>query len=451
MGTSRSFDPGVFDTSTLTMIVTVIGPGYVGLPTASLFAELGNKVFLLAKFQKQVDVLKQGRVYIHEPGLAELFAKHIASGAITPTLSPEEAIATADVIIISVGTPSGEQGEADLTAVFATARQIGQHLRKASIIVNKSTVPVGTADRVRTIIREHLTDPKLDVDVAASPDFMREGTAVQDTFNPERLVLGVASPRARDVLLELYVSLPGARCVTDLRSAEFIKYASNAFLATKISFINEIATICENVGADVEEVARGMGLDSRIGSKFLKAGIGWSGSCFPKDVRALHHIALSHQYTPKLLQAVVEVNNDQRRRVAQKLATMLGELNGKRIALFGLSFKPHTNDARESIAIELAQHLLPRGARVVFTDPVAKPDDRPIFRETEFTPDPYAAATDADAIVIVTEWPEFRALDWGRLKGLLTVPRLIDGRNFLDASAMRAAGWRYEGVGRPMT
>ncbi len=431
------------------MTIAVIGPGYVGLPTAAVFAELGHTVWLLGRNAKKNAQLQKGEVYLHEEGLTELVQKNLKAGRFRPTTSYAEAIPDADVVFIAVGTPSGEYGEADLAAVFQTAKDLAPHLKEYTVVVNKSTVPVGTAERVAKILSEHRKDVAATFDVASCPEFLREGTAVADAFHPDRIVIGVASDTARDLLLELHRELPGARVVTDPKSAELIKYASNAFLATKISFINEIANICEGVGADVEEVARGMGLDSRIGPKFLKAGVGWSGSCFPKDVRALHHIAFSNNYEPQILKAAIEVNNDQRRRIVAKLRTALREpLQGKTIAILGLSFKQDTDDIRESAAIDLLYLLKNAGAYVRLHDPVAQPDTRPIFHDTAFFVDAYAACDNADAVVIATEWPVFKELDWVRIKNAMRQPVLIDGRNLLDPAVMRTNGWMYEGVGR---
>lgn len=432
------------------MNVAIIGPGYVGLPSAVVFAELGHHVFLLGNIPEQVKRLQRGEIHLHEPGLAEVFRTLVQEKKIVPTLSYADAIPEADVVIIAVGTPSGESGEADLTQVFAAAKEVARNLTEYTVVVNKSTVPVGTAERVRKILEDNALTSLLTFDVASCPEFLREGTALSDTKNPDRIVIGVDSDRARDVLLELHKPLPGERVVTDTKSAELIKYASNAFLATKISFINEIANICESVGADVTEVARGMGLDSRIGPKFLKAGLGWSGSCFPKDVRALGHIALSHHYEPQILKAAIEVNNDQRHRLVEKLRSVIGgNLQGKTIVILGLAFKPNTDDIRESAAIDLLHLLKNAGAHVRLHDPVARPDERTVFTDVVFYDDPYAACAQTDAVVIATEWPKFKTLDWTRIKSVMRQPILIDGRNLLDPKSMRDTGWTYVSVGRP--
>ncbi|MDO8582130.1 MAG: UDP-glucose/GDP-mannose dehydrogenase family protein [bacterium] len=460
------------------MRVTIVGPGYVGLPSAVVFAGLGHHVFLLGNIPEQVERLQKGEIHLHEPGLAESFRDLVREGKIVPTLSYADAIPSADVVVIAVGTPSGKYGEADLRYVFAAVRDLAEHLSDYTVVAMKSTVPVGTAEKVREIISAVIlssppplagprwkrwakdldsSPPKADqndrpitFDVASCPEFLREGTALFDTKNPDRIVIGVTSDKARDLLLELHQELPGERVVTDPKSAECIKYASNAFLATKISFINEIANICEGVGADVTEVARGMGLDSRIGSKFLKAGLGWSGSCFPKDVRALHHIAFSNNYEPQILKAAIEVNNDQRRRLVAKLhAALGGDLQGKTIAILGLAFKPHTDDIRESAAIDLIYLLQQKGAHVRVHDPVARPDDRDVFKDVRFMDSAQDAVRDADAVVIATEWPEFKELDWRALRAIVRNPFIADGRNLLDPKLMRAAGWKYASVGRP--
>ena len=429
------------------MNVAVIGAGYVGLPSAGVFARLGHNVWLIRRDSDKVEQLKRGEIGIYEPGLAELVGEGLQAGRIHPTTSYAEAIPHADVVIICVGTPSGERGEADLTQVYDAARSIAPLLSQFTVIVDKSTVPIGTARHVSRLIRERA--PSADFAVASCPEFLREGSAVEDTLNPDRIVIGVDDDRGRERLLLLHDGLPGDRIVTNIENAEMIKYASNAFLATKISFMNEIAHICEAVGADVHEVARGMGADKRIGQAFLRAGIGWGGSCFPKDVRALRSIAETHRTDTRILDAVTAVNQDQRTLVVQKLIEVLGGLDGKVIYMLGLAFKPHTDDVRESAAIDIIKLLKREGAVVRAHDPVAIENARRLLLEAEFVSQVESGFQGADAVVVGTEWQEYQGISWQEAKRCMRTPLLIDGRNMLDPKAMRQLGFTYWCVGRP--
>jgi UDPglucose 6-dehydrogenase len=356
-------------------------------------------------------------------------------------------IPDAEFIFITVGTPMAEDGSADLTYVKAAARSIGQYLRSGSIIIDKSTVPVGTGDLVENIIAEH-AGPDVKFDVVSNPEFLREGSALSDFFKPDRIVLGAKNREAAQRVAALHETLGAPIIITDLRTAEMIKYASNAFLATRISFINEIAQICERLGADVREVARGMGADKRIGPHFLEAGVGYGGSCFPKDVLALYHMAASAGCHPQLLQAVMDINSDARKRFVKKVETVLGTLEERLIGVLGLSFKPNTDDMREAPSVDIINALLKKGARVKAYDPVAMPRAEELLPTVTFTATAYDVAKDADALLLVTEWNEFKQLDWHRIKRYMRQPVVIDGRNLYDPREMRQLGFIYWGVGR---
>ncbi len=429
--------------------IAVIGVGYVGLVTGACFADLGNRVWCVDINEAKIESLKNGRVPFFEPGLEEIVRRNLKAGRIFFTTSYPEAIKNAQFIFIAVNTPEGEEGEADLSYVEAAAREIAKHLDHPVIIVNKSTVPIGTGDFVAEIIRENMADPSIPFWVVSNPEFLREGSAVHDFMNPDRIVLGSTSREAAERVAELYAPLQAPVIITDLRTAEMIKYASNAFLATKISFINEIANICEALGADVKVVAQGMGLDHRIGPEFLGAGIGWGGSCFPKDVRALAYMAATHGCHPQLLRSVIEINQDQRRRLVHKLRGLLGgSLRNKVIGILGLAFKPNTDDMREAPSVEIIHMLQHEGAKVKAYDPAAIENAKAILNGVEFKEDPYQVAEGADAIILVTEWNEFKQLDMERIRDLMRQPILIDGRNIYDPEKMKALGFTYRGIGR---
>jgi UDPglucose 6-dehydrogenase len=427
--------------------ICVVGVGYVGLVTATAFADLGNKVIALDINEERIEGLKKVIMPIYEPGLAEVVQRNVEAGRLSFTTSYEEGLAEAKFAFICVGTPEGVDGEADLQYVRMAAEDIARHMDKPLIIVNKSTVPVGTGDWVADIIQE--TQPKpIDFSVVSCPEFLREGSAVADFMNPDRVVLGSLDEEAADRVAQLHLPLRAPIVVTDLRTAEMIKYASNAFLATRISFINEIANICEALGADVKEVAVGMGYDKRIGHHFLDAGVGYGGSCFPKDVKALSHMASVHGKHPQLLQAVMDINNYQRRAVMLKLRELLGDLNGKTVGLLGLAFKPNTDDMRDAPAVTIADMLIHEGATVRAYDPVAMTQASRLLKSVELADGPYAVAEQADALVVVTEWNEFKQLDMERVCVAMRQPILVDGRNIYDPVKMRAMGFTYRGIGR---
>jgi UDPglucose 6-dehydrogenase len=427
--------------------IAVIGTGYVGLVTGTCFADLGNRVTCLDIDEQKIAVLRSGGVPIYEPGLEEMIRRNAAAGRLTFTTSYADGLRDAEYVFIAVGTPSGVDGEADLQSVRMAAETIAETMRHSMIIVNKSTVPVGTGDWVADIIRTHQPEP-VEFSVVSCPEFLREGSALSDFMGPDRVVLGSLDRDAAEKVAQLHLPLRAPIVLTDLRTAEMIKYASNAFLATRISFINEIAAICERLGADVKEVAAGMGYDKRIGRAFLDAGIGFGGSCFPKDVKALEYMALLHGAHPSLLRAVMEINRDQRRQIVQKLREMLGTLRDRKVGLLGLAFKPNTDDMRDAPSIEVAHMLLREGAQIVGYDPVAHPVAHRVLPELSLASNPYDLAVGCDALVLVTEWNEFKHLDLARVRALMRTPVFVDGRNVYEPEAMREAGFLYRGIGR---
>jgi UDPglucose 6-dehydrogenase len=418
--------------------VGVVGVGWVGLVTSACFASQGHEVWAMDVDEEKVAKLSAGEVTFHEPGLAELLAEH--SARLHFTTDMDELLDNSRLLFCCVDTPPTYSGDADLSRVMAVVDRLPEDAEHA--LVMKSTVPSGTGAAIRRAM------PGLAY--VSCPEFLKEGSAVDDFLNPDRVVIGAEAGDdwAADAVAGLYAPLGGETVRTDVASAEMIKLASNAFLATKISFINEIANVCEEVGADVTEVARGMGLDERIGGAFLKAGIGYGGSCFPKDVSALKQLAGNSGYHFQLLNSVIEVNELQKRRVIGKLTKHLGSLVGKRIALLGLAFKPNTDDMREASSLVLSARLQGEGAEVVAYDPVATEAAADLLTSTEFAASAADALAGADGAILVTEWPEFADLDWPELAGAMRSPVLIDGRNFLDPGAMRAAGFAYEGIGR---
>ncbi len=429
--------------------ICVIGVGYVGLVSGACLADLGNHVICLNRNKQKSDNLKKGILPIYEPGLEEIVRRNYEAGRLGFTTSYDEAMQDAEVVFIAVGTPSGESGEADLAHVEAAATNVARRIHKPIIIVNKSTVPIGTGDWVADIVRAAMPDPSIPFWVVSNPEFLREGSGVYDCMNPDRVVLGSTSREAAERVAELYYPLHAETIITDLRTAEMIKYASNAFLATKISFINEIANVCEGLGADVKEVARGMGSDHRISPEFLGAGIGWGGSCFPKDVKALAHMAATHGTHPQMLRAVMEINYDQRKRFVTKLRHILGGFRGRTVGVLGLSFKPNTDDMRDAPSIEIIHLLLYEGAEVKAYDPEAMENARRILGDgITYCKDPYEVAEGTDALLLVAEWNEFKQLDMERVKELMRQPVLMDGRNIYDAQRMRELGFTYRGMGR---
>ena len=431
--------------------IAVAGTGYVGLSTGTCFADMGNRVTCIDISEEKINMLRNGQAPIYEPGLNEMIARNVRGGRLHFTTDYAEAVADAEYIFICVGTPSGVDGEADLQYVRMAAESVAKCMTHPVIVINKSTVPVGTGDWVADIIKRSQPEP-MDFAVVSCPEFTREGSALYDFMNPDRVVIGSRSHEAAEKVAQLHLPLRARIVMTDLRTAEMIKYASNAFLATKISFINEIAVICEKLGADVEEVAQGMGFDRRIGAQFLNAGLGYGGSCFPKDVKALQHMALVHGSHPSLLRAVIDINRDMRRWAVFNLREMTGgSLDGKRIGVLGLAFKPNTDDIRESPALEIARMLQNEGAFVAGYDPVAMPNAARAVPNLHLTEDPYELAEKSDALLVCTEWNEFKQLDLGRIKDLMQKPVVVDGRNIYDPAKMYELGFRYRAVGRSYT
>ncbi|HZL39601.1 MAG TPA: UDP-glucose/GDP-mannose dehydrogenase family protein [Pseudolabrys sp.] len=433
------------------MRVAMIGTGYVGLVSGACFADFGHDVTCVDKDTGKIAALTRGEVPIYEPGLTELVAANARAGGLKFTNDLPGAVKGADAVFIAVGTPSRRgDGHADLSFVYDAAREIAGALGSFTVVITKSTVPVGTGDEVERIIRE--AKPKAEFAVVSNPEFLREGAAIQDFKHPDRVVVGSDDARARDVMTELYRPLYLNRSpilFTDRRTAELIKYAANAFLATKITFINEIADLAEKVGADVQEIARGIGLDNRIGSKFLHAGPGFGGSCFPKDTVALLKTGLDHETPLRIVEAVVAVNDARKRAMARKVAAALGgELRGKTIAVLGLTFKPNTDDMREAPSIPLITALQDMGAKVRAYDPTGMEQAKPLLTNVAFCKDAYDCAQGASALVIVTEWEQFRALDFARLKKVMERPMLVDLRNIYRPEEVVRHGFTYDSVGR---
>lgn len=430
--------------------ICVIGSGYVGLVTATCFADLGNNVITVDIDQRKIDRLHAGEMPIYEPGLEELVERNVQAGRLHFTTSYDEGLnaTQAEFVFICVGTPSAVDGEADLKYVRAAAQTIAETMTEPLVVVNKSTVPVGTGDWTAEIIANTQPEP-IDFAVVSCPEFLREGSAITDFMNPDRNVFGSTKREAAEKVAELYAPLEAPAVITDIRTAEMIKYASNAFLATRISFINEISIICERLGADVTEVARGMGYDKRIGPHFLNAGVGYGGSCFPKDVKALANMALTHGMHPQLLNAVMEINDFQRKQIAMKVRDMVdGSLDGKTVAVWGLAFKPNTDDVRDAPALTVARTLANQGATVKGYDPVAGENALAEVPNLTLCTTPYEAAEGADVLVVMTEWNEFKQVDMERVRDSMNEPIMVDGRNLYKPAIMRELGFVYRGVGR---
>ena len=428
--------------------ICVIGVGYVGLVTAACFADLGNRVVALDVDDKRVENLKKGIMPIYEPGLEELVGRNTKAGRLSFTTSYAEALKGAEFAFIAVGTPSDVDGNADLKYVDAAARSIAQNMTAPLVIINKSTVPIGTGDWVADIVKSAQPKP-IDFSVVSCPEFLREGSAIGDFMSPHRNVIGSLDRDAANKVAQLHLPLRSPIVITDLRTAEMIKYASNAFLATKISFINELADLCEMVGADVKEVAAGMGYDARIGRHFLDAGLGWGGSCFPKDVQALAYMAKERGLNPRILNDVMDVNYDRRKTVADRVEKLVGgSLKGKLIGLLGLAFKPNTDDMRDAPAIDIAAALIEAGAKVRGYDPVARETAAPLMPGVDICDNVYEMADGCDALVVVTEWNEFKQLDLEKVKRLLKSPVVYDGRNIYDPNAMKEMDFIYKSIGR---
>ena len=434
------------------MKISVIGTGYVGLVSGACFAEFGWNVTCIDKSRERIDALVQGNIPIYEPGLDDLVRRNVKEGRLSFSLEYAPYVENSDAVFIAVGTPSRRgDGHADLSYVYAAAQEIAAHLTGYTVVVDKSTVPVGTARVVEGIIRK--ANPDADFDIASNPEFLREGSAIGDFMRPDRVVIGVESERARNLLKELYrplYLLETPMVLTNLETAELIKYASNAFLAAKISFINEISALCEKTGADIKAISKGMGLDKRIGSKFLHAGPGYGGSCFPKDVSALIRIFHDNGLEPKILEAVTQVNQNQKLRTALKVKDLLGHnLTQKTIAVLGLTFKPETDDMREAPSLVILPELINAGAHIKACDPQGVKEARKLLpASVEYVDSPYEAALDADALIILTEWNQFRALDLEKLKSQMKGNLFADFRNIYNRELAEKAGFTYIGVGR---
>jgi len=436
------------------MKICVIGTGYVGLVTGACLSSLGNDVICVDKDRARISSLKNSAIPFYEPGLKEMVLKNHQAGRLNFTTNINEAAKKAEVIFIAVGTPPRETGEADVSAVIEVAKQIaitlksdGKRAKKFKVIVNKSTVPVGMGDIVTKIMTGKGV-PEKNFAVVSNPEFLREGTAVSDFMSPDRIVIGASNSKAFNVITELYRPLNAHIIFTTLKSAELIKYASNSFLATKISFINEIANICERVGSDVVEVAYGMGLDKRIGREFLNAGIGYGGSCLPKDVSALIHLAKTNGYDPQILASVNRTNEEQRKMMVVKMENVLRSLKGKTIGVLGLSFKPETDDLRDAPSIDIINELRRKGAKVKAYDPVAAVKAKKLLDGVVFCDTAYDAVKKADAAVVTAEWGEFRELDLDRIRSSMRSPVIFDGRNIYNPKRMKDLGFKYYGVGR---
>jgi UDPglucose 6-dehydrogenase len=432
------------------MHISVIGTGYVGLVTGACFSEFGVFVTCVDKDEKKIDSLNHGIIPFYEPGLEEITKRNVKKGTLTFTTNIGEPLEASLAIFIAVGTPPQGDGSADLTSIEEVAEEIAKHIKNYKVIVTKSTVPVGTGERIRKIISHGLKE-QIDFDIVSNPEFLREGSAIEDFMRPNRVVIGARSQQAIAIMKDLYRPLyliETPFVITDIETAELVKYASNAFLATKISFINEIALLCEKVGADVNVVAKGMGFDGRIGPKFLHAGPGFGGSCFPKDTKALLKIGADHGIDLGIIGATIKANERQLLWVTGKLKRVLGVIADKTIAVLGLSFKPNTDDIREAPAISLIHNLLRDGAKITCYDPVAMDNTMKILPEIGYHNNAYEACSGADAVVIVTEWNEFRNLDLERLMHLLKQPNFFDLRNVYDPPKMAALGFRYHSVGR---
>lgn len=437
------------------MKIAIVGTGYVGLVTGTCFAEMGTEVFCVDVNTEKIENLKKGIIPIYEPGLEDLVHRNQQAGRLHFTTDLTECLDDVEVLFSAVGTPPDEDGSADLKYVLEVARTVGRHIKKHILVVTKSTVPVGTAKKVRQAIQDELDKrgAQIEFDVASNPEFLKEGAAISDFMSPDRVVVGVESERAEELMTRLYrpFLLNNFRVIfMDVPSAEMTKYAANAMLATRISFMNDVANLCEIVGADINMVRKGIGSDNRIGNRFLYAGIGYGGSCFPKDVKALINTAKLNNYPMRILQAVEEVNDEQKSLLFRKLEKHFnGDLKGKRIAIWGLAFKPETDDMREAPSLVLIEKLLAAGCEVYAYDPVAVEESkRRIGESVHYAKDIYDAVVDADALMLVTEWKEFRMPSWSAIKKLMATPLVLDGRNIYDIKEMEENGFVYHCIGR---
>ncbi len=434
------------------MNIAMFGNGYVGLVTGTCLANLGHTVICVGVKEKKVADLQKNILPIYEPGLQELVVKNAAEKRLTFTTNAAKAVQSSDVIFIAVGTPQAADGNAEMTFVFQVAETIGKYMNSYKVIVDKSTVPVGTADAVRERIQKNQT-VQYPFDLVSNPEFLREGEAIHDFMNPDRIVIGVESEKAKEIMTHIYKGIERTGrpiFITDVKSSELIKYTSNAFLATKISFMNQIAALCEKVGGDIKEISKGIGLDTRIGSRFLQAGVGYGGSCFPKDVQALIYTAKENGVDLSLLRAVEDINDNQKKSLFPKIEKVLGsnQIAGKTITLFGLAFKPKTDDIREAPSVVIIEQLLAAGAKVKVYDPVAMQSMKIIQPYLKYCLNAYEAAQDSDCIIVVTEWDEFRYIDLKKIKEQMKTPCIVDGRNIYDPIKVRELGFKYVGIGR---
>lgn len=441
------------------MKIVMLGTGYVGLTTGTCLADLGNDVVCVDIDNAKIENLKQGILPIYEPGLKELVERNTKEKRLTFTTNAAEAIAEAEVIFIAVGTPQNGEGEADLKYVFQAAETIGKNIQQYTVVVNKSTVPVGTAEKVTAIILDELKQRNNSAEeaenmfsVVSNPEFLREGEAIKDFMNPDRVVIGAESEKAKEIITRIYKGVERVGkpiMITDIKSAELIKYAANAMLSARISFMNQIACLAEKVGADIKEVAKGIGLDGRIGPRFLQAGAGYGGSCFPKDVKALIKTTKEHGCSADLLEAIDAVNERQKQSISKRVAALVGNLKNKKIAVWGIAFKPKTDDIREAPSLILISDLINAGAAVAVFDPVAEENARNVFgSKITYARDTYTAVEGCDCLVIVTDWDEFRYLDKNKIKALMKQPIIVDGRNIYDPVEMQELGFTYASIGR---
>lgn len=436
------------------MTITFVGHGYVGLVTAAVFADLGNTVWVIGHTSEKINNLKKGIIPIYEPGLEEMVKRNVDAGRLLFTLDYDEAIPASQIVFSAVGTPPREDGSADLSVVFDVAEKVAKNLAKYTVIVTKSTVPVGTNKKIKEVIEKNKPEG-VDFDIASCPEFLREGQAISDTLHPDRVVIGSDSKKAEDLLVELHsvldsgeVKSQGHFVLTNIETAEMIKYAANAFLATKISFANAIAKLSELTGADALKVLKGIGMDKRIGSSFLAPGAGYGGSCFPKDVKALISISKTVDYDFGLLKEVEKINKEASMEIVRKAESALGDLKDKNIAVLGLSFKPDTDDMREAPSLIVIEELKRKGANITAYDPIAMNNAKKLIDSIEFADDAYSATKEADLLIIMTEWNEFKEMDLNKLKNTMRGNRLIDGRNIYDPEEVKNAGFTYTGVGR---
>ncbi len=430
------------------MTITFIGHGYVGLVTAAVFADLGNTVWVIGHTPEKIENLKKGIIPIYEPGLSEIVQRNVSAKRLLFTLDYDQAIAASKVVFIAVGTPPKDNGQADLSVVFEVAEKLGKHLDGYTVVVTKSTVPVGTYKKTKEII-EKVKPEKAEFDVASVPEFLREGQAISDTLHPDRIVIGTESQKAQSILIELHEPIDGNYVLSNIETAEMIKYAANAFLSTKISFANAIAKLSELSSADGIKVLEGVGLDNRIGSQFLSPGAGYGGSCFPKDVKALISIANSYGYDFSLLKAVDEINRQAMDDIVKKAKKLLKDnVRGKTIAVLGLSFKPNTDDMRDAPSIPIINDLKKMGAKIKAYDPIAMANAKKIFSGIEFCEDSYSAAKESDLLIVLTEWNEFKQLDLSKIKDVMKNPVILDGRNIYNPLEVARLDITYQGVGR---